>query len=317
MLNWQVRFGQDEGRREAGRTRHVTWGRDGDDATAGPLARPVVFVLFGATGDLAKRLVLSAFYQLAGEGLLPPQWLLVGNGRGEITNENFRAHVREALTEFGPKPEGKDWDSFAQRVFFAGGGFSPGSPGSLLDVLGEARTSLGDSPQMVYYMAVPPVAFGGLTQALGRYGLAHGARVVYEKPFGTSPDSFRELDQVVDSVLDEQQVYRIDHFLGKEATQDLHVLRFANTSSAAYWNREHIESVQIDVPETLGISDRAQFYELGDRSLFTRPDGLAAMWQVAEPLLTSPPPARGYQPGSWGPAEARELIAPGHWLLGE
>ena len=457
-------------------------------------------MLFGATGDLAKRLVLPAFYQLAGQRLLPPKWLLVGNGRGEITNENFRAHVHDALTEFGPQPEGKDWDSFAQRVLFAGGGFSSDSPGSLLDVLGEARTSLGDSPQMVYYMAVPPVAFGGLTQALGQYGLAQDARVVYEKPFGTSPDSFRELDRVVDSVLDEQQVYRIDHFLGKEATQDLHVLRFANTSSAAYWNREHIESVQIDVPETLGISDRAQFYDatgaildmlvthlfqvtaevameppasldaqdlqaarneviscfrpldpqevvlgqfdgyrevpgvdphsnrdtfvaarlwidnhrwrhvpfylrtgkrlaaskqrvtlilrephgpltgqlpragnvlsfslagdgeidllfvvkkpgpalnldvargaiplaslhgadplppyvrlihdvlLGDRSLFTRPDGLAAVWQVAEPLLTSPPPVRGYQPGSWGPAEARELIAPGQWLLGQ
>jgi glucose-6-phosphate 1-dehydrogenase len=465
-----------------------------------PAERPVVFVLFGATGDLAKRLVLPAFYQLAGDGLLPPQWLLVGNGRGDITDENFRAHVHDALTEFGPKPEGKDWDSFAQRVFFAGGGFSSDSPGSLLDVLGEARTSLGGSPQMVYYMAVPPVAFGGLTQALGQYGLAPGARVVYEKPFGTSPDSFRELDRVVHSILDERQIYRIDHFLGKEATQDLHVLRFANTSSAAYWNREHIESVQIDVPETLGISDRAQFYDatgaildmlvthlfqvtaevameppasldaqdlqaarneviscfrpldpqevvlgqfdgyrevpgvdphssrdtfvaarlwidnprwrhvpfylrtgkrlaaskqrvslilrepagplvgqlprdgnvlslslagdgeidlllvakkpgpaldldiaraaiplaslhgadplppyvrlihdvlLGDRSLFTRPDGLAAVWQVAEPLLTSPPPVRDYQPGSWGPAEARELIAPGQWLLGQ
>jgi glucose-6-phosphate 1-dehydrogenase len=465
-----------------------------------PAERPVVFVLFGATGDLAKRLVLPAFYQLAGDGLLPPQWLLVGNGRGDITDENFRAHVHDALTEFGPKPEGKDWDSFAQRVFFAGGGFSSDSPGSLLDVLGEARTSLGGSPQMVYYMAVPPVAFGGLTQALGQYGLAPGARVVYEKPFGTSPDSFRDLDRVVHSILDERQIYRIDHFLGKEATQDLHVLRFANTSSAAYWNREHIESVQIDVPETLGISDRAQFYDatgaildmlvthlfqvtaevameppasldaqdlqaarneviscfrpldpqevvlgqfdgyrevpgvdphssrdtfvaarlwidnprwrhvpfylrtgkrlaaskqrvslilrepagplvgqlprdgnvlslslagdgeidlllvakkpgpaldldiaraaiplaslhgadplppyvrlihdvlLGDRSLFTRPDGLAAVWQVAEPLLTSPPPVRDYQPGSWGPAEARELIAPGQWLLGQ
>jgi glucose-6-phosphate 1-dehydrogenase len=465
-----------------------------------PGERPVIFVLFGATGDLAKRLVLPAFYELAGDGLLPAQWLLVGNGRGDITDEAFRAHVHDALTEFGPAPEGQDWESFAQRVFFAGGGFSSDSPGSLLDVLGEARTSLGGSPQMVYYMAVPPVAFGGLTQALGQYGLAPGARVVYEKPFGTSPDSFRELDRVVHSVLDEQQVYRIDHFLGKEATQDLHVLRFANASSAAYWNREHIESVQIDVPETLGISDRAQFYDatgaildmlvthlfqvvaevameppasldaqdlqaarnkalscfrpldpqevvlgqfdgyrevpgvdphsnrdtfvaarlwidnprwrhvpfylrtgkrlaaskqrvslilrepagplvgqlprdgnvlslslagdgeidlllvakkpgpaldldiaraaiplaslhgadplppyvrlihdvlLGDRSLFTRPDGLAAVWQVAEPLLSTPPPVRGYPPGSWGPAEARELIAPSQWLLGQ
>jgi len=465
-----------------------------------PAVRPVVFVLFGATGDLARRMVLPALYRLACEGLLPRQWLLVGNGRGDITHENFRAGVHDALTEFGPKPEGTDWDSFARRVFFAGGGFSPGSPGSLPDVLGQARPSLGDSPQLVHYLAVPPVAFGGLTQALGRYGLAHGARVVYEKPFGTSPGSFRELDQVVHSVLDEQQVYRIDHFLGKEATQDLHVLRFADTSSAAYWDRQHIESVQIDVPETLGISDRAQFYDatgavldmlvthlfqvtaevameppasldapdlqaarekvincfrpldprevvlgqfdgyrqvpgvdphsgrdtfvaarlwidnprwqhvpfylrtgkrlaaskqrvslilrepsgplagqlprhgnvlsfslagdgeidlflvakkpgpgldlgvaraaiplaslhgadplppyvrlihdvlIGDRSLFTRPDGLAAVWQAAEPLLTSPPPVRGYKPGSWGPAEARELIAPGEWILGQ
>ena len=96
----------------------------------GPVAGPAVFVLFGATGDLARRMVLPAVYRLACEGLLPPQWLLVGNGRGEITDENFRAHVHDALTEFGAKPEGTDWDSFAQRVFFAGGGFSPGNPGT-------------------------------------------------------------------------------------------------------------------------------------------------------------------------------------------
>jgi glucose-6-phosphate 1-dehydrogenase len=465
-----------------------------------PAARPVVFVLFGATGDLARRMVLPAVYRLACGGLLPRQWLLVGNGRGDITHESFRARVHDALTEFGPKPEGADWGSFAQRVFFAGGGFSPSSPGSLPEVLSQARASLGGSPQLVHYLAVPPVAFGGLTQALGQHGMAGGARVVYEKPFGTSPGSFRELDRVVHSVLDEQQVYRIDHFLGKEATQDLHLLRFANGSSAAYWDRGHVESVQIDVPETLGISDRAQFYDatgavldmlvthlfqvaaevameppasldaldlqtareqviggfrplnthevvlgqfdgyrevlgvdphsscdtfvaarlwidtprwrdvpfylrtgkrmaaakqqvslilreppgplagrlprdanvlsfslagdgeidlslvakkpgpgldfgvarasiplaslhgadplpayvrlihdilIGDRSLFTRPDGLAAAWQVAEPLLTNSPPVHGYAPGSWGPAQARELIAPGQWLLGQ
>src|SRR6266404_6161241 len=139
-----------------------------------PAERPAVFVVFGATGDLAKRMVLPAFYRLALEGLLPRQWLLVGNGRGDITHENFRARVHDALTEFGPKPEGKDWDSFAQRVFFAGGGFSSDSPGSLPDVLSQARTSVGDRPQLVHYLAVPPVAFGGLTQALGQYGLVDG-----------------------------------------------------------------------------------------------------------------------------------------------
>jgi glucose-6-phosphate 1-dehydrogenase len=462
--------------------------------------RPVVFVLFGATGDLAKRMVLPAFYRLASEGLLPAQWRLVGNGRGDVAHEDFRAHVRDALTEFGPKPEPAVWDAFAERVFFAGGGFRSDSPGSMLDVLGKARGSLGGDPQLVHYLAVPPVAFGGLTKALGQHGLSRGARVVYEKPFGTSGEDFRELDRVVRSVLDEQQVYRIDHFLGKEATQDLHVLRFANGSSAAYWDREHIESVQIDVPETLGISDRAQFYDatgavldmlvthlfqvaaevameppdslepldlqaaretviscfrpldprevvlgqfdgyrdvpgvdpassqdtfvaarlwidnprwrdvpfflrtgkrmaasqqrvtlilrapagpfsgrlpreanalsfslagdgeidlalvakkpgpaldldvahvsipltslhgadplppyvrlihdvlLGDRSLFTRPDGLAAVWNVAEPLLSRPPKVQPYAPGSWGPVQARELVAPGRWLLGQ
>ena len=250
------------------------------------MARPVVFVLFGATGDLARRMVLPAFYRLALEGLLPRQWQLVGNGRGEITHASFRARVHDALTEFGPKPEGKDWDSFAQRVFFADGGFSPGSPGSLPDVLREARTSVGDAPQLVHYLAVPPVAFGGLTLALGQYGLAHGVRVVYEKPFGTSPGSFRELDRIVHSVLDEQQVYRIDHFLGKEATQDLHVLRFANTSSAAYWNREHIESVQIDVPETLGIGDRAQFYDATGAVLDML---ITHLFQVTAEVVMEPP----------------------------
>ena len=461
---------------------------------------PTVFVLFGATGDLAKRMVLPAFYRLATEGLLPEQWRLVGNGRGDVAHEDFRAHFRDALTEFDSEPDQKEWDPFAERLFFAGGGFSTDDPGSLLEVIGEARTALGGDPQLIHYLAVPPVAFGELTKALGQHGLAKGARVVFEKPFGTSGDAFRELDQVVHSVLDEQQVYRIDHFLGKEATQDLHMLRFANRSFSSSWNREHIESVQIDVPETLDISDRAQFYDatgavldmlvthlfqvaaevameppaslgaldlqaarekviscfrlldpaevvlgqfagyrdvpgidphssrdtfvaarlwidndrwrdvpfylrtgkrlaasaqrvslilrepagplngklpraanvlcfslagdgeidlalvtkkpgpgldldvahaniplaslsgadplppyvrlihdvlLGDRSLFTRPDGLAAVWEVAEPLLSGPPQVSPYPPGSWGPAEAGELIAPGQWLLGQ
>jgi glucose-6-phosphate 1-dehydrogenase len=460
---------------------------------------PTVFVLFGATGDLANRMVLPAFYRLARVGLLPAQWLLVGNGRGDVAHEDFRAHFRDSVTASGLKPGTQEWNAFAERVFFAGGGFSADDPGSLLDMIGKARGRLGD-PQLVHYLAVPPVAFAGLTKALGEHGLAKGARVVYEKPFGTSADNFRELDQVVHSVLDEQQVYRIDHFLGKEATQDLHLLRFANESTAAFWNRRHVESVQIDVPETLDISDRAQFYDatgaildmlvthlfqvaaevameppaslgaldlqaaretvissfrpldpaevvlgqfdgyrdvpgvdphsnrdtfvaarlwidsdrwrdvpfylrtgkrlaasaqrvslilreppgplsgklprdanvlcfslagdgeidlsvvakkpgpalnldvahaniplaslsgadplppyvrlihdvlLGDRSLFTRPDGLAAVWEVAEPLLSRPPQVSPYAPGSWGPAKAGELIAPGHWLLGQ
>ena len=461
---------------------------------------PTIFVLFGATGDLAKRLVLPAFYQLAQDGLLPRQWRLVGNGRGNVAHEDFRRHVHNALTEFGPRPDKGAWDAFSQRLFFAGGGFTSDSPGSLLDVLTRGRESLGGDPQLVHYLAVPPVAFAPTTKALGQHGLAKDARVVYEKPFGTSPRDFRTLDRVVHSVLDEQQVYRIDHFLGKEATQDLHVLRFANGLFAAMWDREHVESVQIDVPEKLGITDRSVFYDatgavldmlvthlfqvaaevameppaslgaldlqaarekviscfrpidpnevvlgqfngyrdvpgvaakstmdtfvaarlwidnprwrgvpfylrtgkrlaetrqrvslilrepagplagqlppetnvlsfslagdgeidlslmakkpgpeldldharasiplsslagaeplppyvrlihdalIGDRSLYTRPDGLAAAWKVVDPLLSNPPTIASYAPGSWGPTRASELIAPGRWLLGQ
>jgi glucose-6-phosphate 1-dehydrogenase len=470
------------------------------DGKSGSEPGPTLFVLFGATGDLAKRMVIPAFYRLALEGLLPRQWLLVGNGRGDVAHEDFRKHVHDVLTEFGPKPEAPEWDAFEPRLFFAGGGFSSDSPGSMLGAVDNARKSLGGDPQFVHYLAVPPVAFTELTKALGQHSLAANARVVYEKPFGTSPESFRELDRAVHSVLDEEQVYRIDHFLGKEATQDLHVLRFANGLFAGMWNRHDVESVQIDVPEKLGITDRAAFYDatgavldmlvthlfqvaaevameppdtlgasdlqsarekvigcfrpldpaevvlgqfsgyqdvpgvaadsgmntfvaarlwidndrwrgvpfylrtgkrlaatkqrvslilrkpgcpmaghlpddanvltfslagdgeidlslvakrpgpglaldnakaavplatlggadplppyvrlihdvlIGDRSLFTRPDGLAAVWDVAQPLLSNPPQVAPYAAGSWGPAQARELIAPGRWLLGE
>ncbi len=225
---------------------------------------PTVFVLFGATGDLAKRMVLPAFYQLAQQELLPEKWLLVGNGRGDVSHENFRDRVHDALTEFGPHPDEGPWDEFASRLRFAGGGFDSDDPGSLLDVLKEAHDELGagrDEVQYIHYLAVPPTTFGRLTEALDTHSLLDSARVVYEKPFGTSPGDFRKLDETVHRVLSEQQVFRIDHFLGKEGSQNLHTLRFGNGLFEQTWNAEHIRAVQIDVPETLDIADRAGFYD--------------------------------------------------------
>jgi glucose-6-phosphate 1-dehydrogenase len=251
---------------------------------------PTVFVLFGATGDLAKRMVLPAFYTLAIEGLLPKDWLLVGNGRGDVSHENFRTRVHDALAEFGPHPDQGPWREFAKRLRFAGGGFNTDDPGSLLDVIAEARQSVGTDAQLVHYLAVPPVTFPELTKALGKHDLAKNARVVYEKPFGTSAEGFRSLNRQVHRVLDESQVYRIDHFLGKEATQNLHVLRFANEVFAAMWNRKHIESVQIDVPETLGIDDRAEFYDATGAVL----DMLVThLFQVAAEVAMEPPASLG------------------------
>jgi glucose-6-phosphate 1-dehydrogenase len=222
---------------------------------------PTVFVLFGATGDLSNRLVLPALFRLAQEGLMPEDWRLVGNGRGDVAHEDFRAQVHDSLERFGPKPSEGPWDDFCSRLSFAGGGFETGDPGSLLDVVGRAEDELGGNPRRVHYLAVPPTAFAELTTAIGQHDLAERSRVVYEKPFGTSMDSFRRLNDAAHRVFKENQVYRIDHFLGKEAAQDIHVLRFANGLFAGAWDRRHIESVQIDVPETLDVANRGSFYD--------------------------------------------------------
>jgi glucose-6-phosphate 1-dehydrogenase len=247
---------------------------------------PTVFVLYGATGDLARRMVLPAFYELAQHDLLPADWRLIGNGRGDVSHEDFAGRVRDALTEFGPQPDEGPWEEFSARLRFAGGGFDSDDPGSLLDVLAEAREELGESAQLVHYLAIPPNAFAGITRGLAAHGLAEGSRVVFEKPYGTSPESFRELDELVHSVLDEEQVFRIDHFLGKEGTQDLHVLRFANGLFDHIWSREHIAQVEIDVPEELDVADRAEFYDATGAVL----DMLVThLFQVAAEVAMEPP----------------------------
>jgi glucose-6-phosphate 1-dehydrogenase len=222
---------------------------------------PTIFVMYGATGDLARRLVLPAFFDLARQGLLPAQWLIVGNGRGDMAHEDFQTHVREALEEFGPQPSDGPWEEFSRNLRFAGGGFGSDDPGSLLDVLGEARDQLGADAQLVHYLAIPPGAFLDLTKALDTHQLVEGSRVVYEKPYGTSLASFEELDAEVQRVFDESQVYRIDHFLAFEAVQDLVHARFANPWLNAVWNAEHVAQVQIDIAETLDVAQRASFYD--------------------------------------------------------
>lgn len=220
-----------------------------------------VFVLYGATGDLAHRLVLPALYQLAVDGLLPADWRLIGNGRGDVSHEDFRGRVQDSLTEFGPKPEGPVWDDFAAKLLFAGGGFTKDDPGALLEVLERAHEELGERGQMVHYLAIPPQAFRRITEGIGEHGLADHARVVYEKPFGTSMQQFQELNELAHTVFPEESVYRIDHFLGKEAAQEIDAIRSANSFVGAAWDRHSIESVQIDVPETLDVGTRAQFYD--------------------------------------------------------
>ena len=248
--------------------------------------QPTVLILYGGTGDLAKRMVLPAIYQLYVRGLLPSAFKLVGNGRGDVAHEDFRAHILESLTEFDTAPDPEQWPGFADNVLFAGGGFQDDDPGSLLDVIAEAKKDLGDNPAVIHYLAIPPVAFEETTKAIAAHGLNTGAKAVYEKPYGSSLAGFHELDDLVHSVFDEEQVYRIDHFLGKEATQNLYMVRFANRLFGDVWNAEHIEQVQIDVPETLDIADRAGFYDATGAAL----DMLVThLFQVAAEVAMEPP----------------------------
>lgn len=248
--------------------------------------QPTVIILYGGTGDLAKRMVLPAFYELFKRDLLPRRWKLVGNGRGEIAHEDFQAHVHDSLVEFSETPDPEQWKEFAANVLFAGGGFRHDDPGTLLDVIEHAEKELGESPALVHYLAIPPSTFEATTRAIKAHDLAENAKAVYEKPYGISTQSFNELDDLVHDVFDEEQVYRIDHFLGKEATQNLHLVRFANRIFADSWSKEHIEQVQIDVPETLDIDDRAAFYDETGAAL----DMLVThLFQVAAEVAMEPP----------------------------
>ncbi|MCW2812290.1 MAG: glucose-6-phosphate 1-dehydrogenase [Friedmanniella sp.] len=252
-----------------------------------PEEQPTVIVLYGGTGDLAKRMVLPAFYELYLRGLLPKRFKLVGNGRGDVAHEDFQAHIHDCLVEFATEPDPEDWKGFAENVLFAGGGFKETNPGSLLDVIDHAEQELGEKPAIIHYLAIPPVAFEETTKAIKAHNLnGEGVRAVYEKPYGDSLAGFHALDDLVHSVFDEEQVYRIDHFLGKEATQNLYMVRFANRLFGDAWNKEHIEQVQIDSPETLDVADRAGFYDATGASL----DMLAThLFQVAAEVAMEPP----------------------------
>jgi glucose-6-phosphate 1-dehydrogenase len=234
-------------------------------------------------------MVLPAFFTLAQKGLMPEHWRLIGNGRGDVAHEDFRSHVHDVLTEYGPKPEDGPWEEFAEHLLFAGGGFNSDDPGSLLDVIKKAVEDIDPAPgdtRLIHYLATPPSAFEETAKALGEHNLTKNARVVFEKPYGTSPESFKQLDETVHSVLDEEQVYRIDHFLGKEATQNLHVLRFANQLFAGVWCKEHVVAVQIDVPETLDVANRAAFY---DSTGATKDMLVTHLIQVAAEVAMEPP----------------------------
>jgi glucose-6-phosphate 1-dehydrogenase len=231
--------------------------RDASIAALPPLD-PHVIVLFGATGDLAKRKLLPGLYHLSEAGLMP-DFRLLGTARSELDTDGFRGLAREAVEEFARCPvTPEDLERFESRLRYVG---SRGGADALAGAMASAEGELGDAPRRLYHLSIPPAAASQVVRLLGEAGLAERARVIMEKPFGMDLASARELNATVHEVFDEGQIFRIDHFLGKEAAQNILALRFANGLFEPIWNRNHIDHVQIDVPETLGVGDRAGFYD--------------------------------------------------------
>lgn len=230
---------------------------------------PVTFVIFGGGGDLAHRKLLPALYNLHVDGLLPHAFAVVGVGRSEMSDEAYRKFARDGIAQFSRRPlDERAWGMFADSIYFVpasidgDGGLAP--LGARLDIVEHERGLPGNR---IYYLAVPPSLFAPTVKALDRARFINRAagrpfaRLIVEKPIGRDLDSARAINDAIASVFDERQIYRIDHYLGKETVQNILVLRFANSIFEPLFNEKHIDHVQITVAEAEGVGTRAGYYE--------------------------------------------------------
>jgi glucose-6-phosphate 1-dehydrogenase len=228
---------------------------------------PTTLVIFGATGDLSKRKLLPAIYNLAHEGALPETFYLVGCSRSDMPHGDFRALAIDAINEFSRrKPDPKVLDALLEDVRYVPGTFDDPSVYATLDrTLDEFDEKAGEPLNRAFYLSTAPSFFPVIVEAIGQAGLddAGGAEVrcIIEKPFGTTLAEAKELNQRVLAVFREKQVFRIDHYLGKETVQNMMAFRFANAMFEPVWNRNAIASVQITAAEDIGIGTRAGYYD--------------------------------------------------------
>jgi glucose-6-phosphate 1-dehydrogenase len=229
-----------------------------------PTPGPTTLVIFGASGDLTRRKLLPALYNLSRGQRLPARFAVIGIARSENDDEGFRTAFRESLREFADVDAGDDEVavSLAARLFYLRGELDDPS---VYERLRRRLKEIEGDEGVLYYLAIPPEVYGSVVAQLGKAGLARSAsgwrRVIIEKPFGTDLNSARELNRLVHQHFMEQQVFRIDHYLGKETVQNLMVFRFANGMFEPIWNRRYIDHVQITAAETVGVERRAAYYE--------------------------------------------------------
>jgi glucose-6-phosphate 1-dehydrogenase len=231
-------------------------------------ADPCIMVIFGATGDLTKRKLFPALYNLAKSDFLPHSFAVVGVGRQEMSTEDFRKQVAANLREFVPKTDDKIINWFEERSFYTGGDFDDDKKlfSDLKDLIGDVRTEHQIPDNLFFYLATPPTLFGNVTQKIVKHGLGkeeNGTwrRFIYEKPFGQDLESAKKLNATLLKLIKENQIYRIDHYLGKETVQNILVARFGNSIFEPIWNRNFVDHVQITVAEQLGVELRGGYYD--------------------------------------------------------
>jgi glucose-6-phosphate 1-dehydrogenase len=232
--------------------------------------QPCTVVIFGGSGDLARRKLVPALYNLILDGLLPENSAVLGTGRKPMTDEQFRESVREGITKYSRQPLKADmWSRFAPRLFYLAGGID--EPAAYAQ-MHERLTQLGSEHKLsnnrMFYLAIPPTSIAPAVQGLHKAGLVQPAkgpfpfsRVVVEKPIGHDLSSACEINESVAQVFDESQIFRIDHYLGKETVQNILVLRFANSILEPIWNHKYVDHVQITVSEAEGVGTRATYYD--------------------------------------------------------
>ncbi len=242
------------------------WREDGPGKEQEP--DPLALVIFGATGDLAHRKLMPALYNLALSNLLPEKLVVIGYGRSEHDDDSFRKGLREGIEKSGLKVRDDAWKTFAERITYQSGGYDDAESFKKLgEKLAQADKEFGTEGHYLFYLATPPATYGDVVTNLGAAGLnkphdgGGWARVIIEKPFGHDLKSAHALNEKVHESFDEAQVYRIDHYLGKETVQNIFVLRFVNGIFEPLWNSRYVDHVQITVAETLGVEGRGGYYE--------------------------------------------------------
>jgi glucose-6-phosphate 1-dehydrogenase len=231
------------------------------------VAEPCTLVIFGGSGDLTKRKLVPALYRLAQLRLIPPQFSIIGTARQEMSDDEFRALMRRALGQFSEEEiDEPSWQNFASGLFYRGGDATEASTyATLRNKLEGVEAERHTEGNRIFYLATAPEFFVPIVKQLGDAGMAQPekgwSRIIVEKPFGHDLESARVLNQELASVFKENQIYRIDHYLGKETVQNLLVFRFANSIFEPLWNRQYIDHIQVTNAEELGVEGRGGYYE--------------------------------------------------------